>query len=569
MSNITWRTVIGRSLAEAAAPMEAARRSLNAGFDRFSKVLSDRQAINDSNEAAVKTNAKQAVVEQLQGVQSPEELAALRASPGFQAQKSALDAEGRNQIFEAGNQQRKDLRQEFIDSTKYDRFVTDEENAQAVDQLKTDALRGDMGAVTDGFIANPTIRNKSAILATALKAEKDQRQEGRTVENHELGISGKKLNQAGQLQDLGFAQNREMRAEENQGIARKRLELAERGADRADRSTDSTLLTQALTRKGIRADQKQQARDREIGNTEQDRSIALRDYTRDLVKNTRLAEDTDNQNAKRAVSSIFKDAGVSVGADGRADFSGLSIQQKRDLDEQIQASEANNIKTISQRRQEIINKVLDKGGTQAEGLAAANEYDRSAAISGIIDNKTRQKLETQSAELKKQEAKIKAENPFYSNPAEAVEHQGKIAATINKIFKDDPEGATAVRSSVASMMNEGIPITIDGKTTVVKVPPKIMESAVQLNADTDQNAWFLDGFYDTNTPSDLQEYLKKVLSSKESAKQLEEAYQVQQGYADLKVKTLKAQAQNAGGTVDSISLSKQLRDSLKSSLPVR
>lgn len=92
---ITWRNVVGPSLADAARPLDAATRTLNGAFDQLQSVLKEREAIDAGNVLVQQENQKNAFLDMLQRATSPEQLSALQQSQEFQAAQAALSPAAR------------------------------------------------------------------------------------------------------------------------------------------------------------------------------------------------------------------------------------------------------------------------------------------------------------------------------------------------------------------------------------------------------------------------------------------------------------------------------------------
>ena len=81
---ITWRNVVGPSVADAARPMELARQGLGDAFSQLGKVLDERIAARDSA-------AKEGFMNLLYGASTPEQMAALQQSGQIQQAFASLD----------------------------------------------------------------------------------------------------------------------------------------------------------------------------------------------------------------------------------------------------------------------------------------------------------------------------------------------------------------------------------------------------------------------------------------------------------------------------------------------
>ena len=106
---ITWRNVDAPNPALAAAPMLAAGNSINTGFDIFSKMIQQRQAMDANNLAAQEEGAKQGYLDRLQGLTTPEAVAAFEASGEGERARQALTSVARSQIRSAGEARQNSL----------------------------------------------------------------------------------------------------------------------------------------------------------------------------------------------------------------------------------------------------------------------------------------------------------------------------------------------------------------------------------------------------------------------------------------------------------------------------
>lgn len=90
-SPITWQNVQGRSLAEAAIPMQAASQSILGGFDRLGKVFDQYQGMEQKKLDLADEANVQGFLDRLQRAGSPEEVAALQASGELERYTSAIN----------------------------------------------------------------------------------------------------------------------------------------------------------------------------------------------------------------------------------------------------------------------------------------------------------------------------------------------------------------------------------------------------------------------------------------------------------------------------------------------
>ena len=87
---ITWQNVQGRSLAEAATPLQYAAQNIGSAFDKLGGVYKDYQTQQQKQvDMAAEANV-QGFLERLQNVRSPEEVAALQASGELASLRAGL-----------------------------------------------------------------------------------------------------------------------------------------------------------------------------------------------------------------------------------------------------------------------------------------------------------------------------------------------------------------------------------------------------------------------------------------------------------------------------------------------
>ena len=117
---ITWRNVEAANPGLASRPMEAATNTVNNAFDIFSKLVQQRQGIDNANMAAVEENDKQAYLDRLQQAKTPEEVAALEASGELNALAQGLTATSRAQLRGAAEARLTSTRQGVMAGQQYD-----------------------------------------------------------------------------------------------------------------------------------------------------------------------------------------------------------------------------------------------------------------------------------------------------------------------------------------------------------------------------------------------------------------------------------------------------------------
>ena len=164
---ITWRSIMGQSLADASRPLEAATRTFNAGFENLRDVLRGAQATQDTNAKQVVTNNTNDALNQIYGFQSAEDFNKAQTSGLFQqlmgqgaqidqtAVRNALD--GRLAILQQRDKQ----------GWEYSNAAQDQREAPIKDQILAAANSGDMLTANILRTGNPNLRNQ-AVLEKAL-----------------------------------------------------------------------------------------------------------------------------------------------------------------------------------------------------------------------------------------------------------------------------------------------------------------------------------------------------------------------------------------------------------------
>ncbi len=104
---ITWRNVVGPSLADASRPMELARQSFDGAFSGLDKMLKERQELAHQQILRQDQQKLLGVQEMLAGAATPEQLAAIQ--PQVNAIRGELRPETRGQLVGAEHKALSDL----------------------------------------------------------------------------------------------------------------------------------------------------------------------------------------------------------------------------------------------------------------------------------------------------------------------------------------------------------------------------------------------------------------------------------------------------------------------------
>ena len=166
-SPITWQNVTGRSLAEAAVPLESASKLILGGFDRLSKAADGygqlQQTIQNQEEEANVQN----FMERLQRARSPEDVAALQASGELDTLRAALQPASLAKVRGAEDARIESLQNQI---TKRQTFQQEQDRITQLpiaQQAEVLAAKGDTAGLDALLKSNPTLLNPAKYLSAA------------------------------------------------------------------------------------------------------------------------------------------------------------------------------------------------------------------------------------------------------------------------------------------------------------------------------------------------------------------------------------------------------------------
>lgn len=176
---ITWQNVQGRSLAEAATPLQYAAQNIGSAFDKLGGVYTDYQTqqqkqIDDADALRVQT-----FLDRLQGAASPEAIAKLKASGELDAMRAGIVNPKNMALVRGADEARLTAVRSLTEQGQKFGIGQDEFNARSVtDQAMLLAASGNADGVASLFAANPNLPNKAAVqqaLVTAQQKAETQR----------------------------------------------------------------------------------------------------------------------------------------------------------------------------------------------------------------------------------------------------------------------------------------------------------------------------------------------------------------------------------------------------------
>lgn len=199
---ITWRNVVGPSLADASRPLQAAGNSFDAGFDVLGKALASRQQANQVQVNLAREGAKQSFLDLVQSAKTPEELAALQASGALDQRLATLDVRDRAAVRGADETRLSAVRNLVTQGQQFGDTQLDRQQAPIRDQIASRIASGDFaGAKT--ALDQQDLRNEAALYASLTEGERSafdfkakQNEEAQKEKLRPLDVEGRKLGNA-------------------------------------------------------------------------------------------------------------------------------------------------------------------------------------------------------------------------------------------------------------------------------------------------------------------------------------------------------------------------------------
>lgn len=171
-SPITWQNVTGRSLAEAAAPLESASKLILGGFDRLSNTVDGygklQQTIQNQEEEANVQN----FMERLQRARTPEEVAALQASGELDALRSTLKPTSLAKVRGAEDSRIASLMQQTTARNTFEDSMADRAADPIRQAYRVAVLNRDEATQKAIRDANPNLRGLDRLLDEERKLER-------------------------------------------------------------------------------------------------------------------------------------------------------------------------------------------------------------------------------------------------------------------------------------------------------------------------------------------------------------------------------------------------------------
>lgn len=203
---ITWRNVDAANPALAGAALGAATQTTNGAFDIFSRLIQQRQAMDQGNATAVDEANKQAYLDTLNAAKTPEELAALQASGKLGDIRQNLTAAARGAVRGADEARTTAVRQGVVAENTFNDLLRTQAEEPAVLQAKALIQANPADPATRAFIDQANIKDKSGLYGLLNTENTRKTGEIRAAELHPFAVSAARRNEASGILQLTEAQ---------------------------------------------------------------------------------------------------------------------------------------------------------------------------------------------------------------------------------------------------------------------------------------------------------------------------------------------------------------------------
>lgn len=196
---ITWRSIMGASLADAARPLELARQGLNDSLGSFGNVVRGMETVDAHNVQALDEAAKQAFLDRVSGASTPEALAALQSSGQLDSMRAGLSAASRAAVRGSEEARLASLRQQLTAGQQFGDTQRDRAELGDKDTILSEIAKGNFDGAR-GLVAMANIHDKAPLLNAIEQAQRTRLLQGQ--EQH-------KTTNALTESDLTLAQNQQ------------------------------------------------------------------------------------------------------------------------------------------------------------------------------------------------------------------------------------------------------------------------------------------------------------------------------------------------------------------------
>lgn len=460
---ITWQTINGPSIAQAAAPMESAARLILGGIDRAGSTLDGYNKQQQALEDQAANAQVQSFLERLQRVRSPEEVAALQASGELDTLRAGLRPQDLAKVRGAEEARLGSLMQQTTAKNTFDDAAAKRAADPVFEQYRLAGLNGDEATQAKLLAENPSLRGWAGEVANDKALERKLVEQGR--------------------------------------------------ADRLAPYTEANTIAEAQL-KGVQLKNAERANN----DAEEERRLSVR-----LANEQQKYLDQQNQQEVE-LGKVAKRLGLPVDPSGRARVSEYTTEQKLRLDNEAILSGGRPSDAIRGSDTLTADKMLERLSKSGEFSPQVIMKNRDAIRSAFASNVSTGAVGNDAAEIALNRARDKVANEEatkdnWSAPGSAdarrnYEELAKdVPSLIDKTSGVDPEEDVA---DIQRLLNDLAVKGIEVKKGVFVTPSTNDVRAALRQAS---GGWLKDNTRAKN----VENYLKEVMTSPEVTKRLAEA----------------------------------------------
>ncbi len=460
---ITWRSIMGQSLADASRPLQAAQQSFDGAFNTLNRVLGQHQDAAQFAQNKVKTDNTQSFLDSLQQYRTVEDFEAARNAGVFDNLRSQFgDQVDRSAIRGAEDARVATLRDQLTKANVFQDQQTERQWRPTRERLLSMASSGDKDQVRSArealaVYSGEGLPNAGELAGTILGADRANTRFDWDEQNQKMRI--RKDNSDLELNGL--------RAQES------RLNLSEKKRDIEDKAAERMAVELYSQRAAEHVTKANQGL-KDLGMLA--RSMGLPTSPGGYVDVGSLAPDVRDN-----LLSTARENGVYLAGDTDSAMSAANSLREAG----VPAFRAENIR---KQYGELFSGVQDPIG-----------HDKA-----VLEADKRRQDKLNEAYQKNNPMALQKDNPLGNLQA--------ISDTVNStIGKTDPESAPIVLNAATEYLTK--PFMIDGKA--YDVPVAAIQYAIQASRDTN---WL----FPNNVESNFENALKKVLQNPTLIRMLEE-----------------------------------------------
>jgi len=455
---ITWRTIMGASPAEAAAPLEYARRAMNDGFSGLNNALTNYQKQQGEVFNEGKAANTQAFYDSIRSqFKTPEEYQAALNS-------GALDnmrAQYGNQIDTANtskflDSRLGDLRTIQEQNDTYNQGIKNKANAPILDAINAAYIKGDFAKADALVAANPGIGRQADLAKTRLSAEADIRARTQDVNNFNFNEKNRTLIEDTKVNQLkaGNVTAQEQLNSTNQNVLANKI---------VDTISQEYAAKKDTLRQGIK---------------ELSSKSNFTDYPKDSFGNVDISKLTKDQailwNGALKLAKLdtpIESSSALKAAEERLRAAGIPVER-------------------TQKSMEVLNNTLTNKAT----LSKEDQADYDSQRNAIIANKEEHKKS----------------NLFYFDAKTYNTEIGKVFERVDKEIQDGPRTKANIKDKIRDWSTKGIEYIdeVTGNKVTQIVPPNIINTALSAGKEADTTIY-------NNTDNAMESYIKQVMGSKD------------------------------------------------------